>query len=178
MLATLTQDHISWVELVASKIQGKKIAIEIGSGIGKITEVLSNSCEMVYAVDPWVTTSGPDERTQQLDSTPFETFCINCWDARLKIIPVVGLSQVCIPWLDSRGVNPDLIYLDGSHQYEDFIEDIRLISESFPTATIIGDDYTWGYKTDRPITRGLTYAESIGYKKSIYAGTGLWQISR
>ena len=40
-------------------------------------------------------------------------------------------------------IQPDFIYIDASHQYEDVYLDLSLCYNIYPNATICGDDWGW-----------------------------------
>ena len=175
MNATLTDHH---QKLIFDQFSDKPIVVEVGSGIGRVTEFLAGVCAMVYAIDTWEHIVGPDERTQQLDETPFETFCINCWDSRLKIIPVHAKSLVGLEFLKSKGVKPHAIYLDGSHQYQGLLDDITTANSLFPGVPIYGDDFMWQCGSDMPVYRAIAKAiADPGFTIYTYAG-GLWKLSK
>jgi predicted O-methyltransferase YrrM len=44
----------------------------------------------------------------------------------------------------SKGIKPDLIYIDGSHYYTDVASDIGMATKLFPKAIVCGDDARWG----------------------------------
>lgn len=150
-------------------LKDKRVIIEIGAGIGKITDLLAERVDLVYAIDQWEALAG-DERTAQTVEDCFEVFCINCWDSRLKIIPVEGWSKIVIPWIAEKGINPDAIYVDGSHTYTGFIADLLMCAEHFPNAILFGDDYRWG---DMSIYIALQNFSEKGYEITPHVG-GMW----
>lgn len=175
MNATLTNHH---QKLILDQFFDKPIVVEVGSGIGRVTEFLAGVCAMVYAIDTWEHTVGPDERTQQLDDTPFETFCINCWDSRLRIIPVHAKSLIGLEFLKSKGVKPHAIYLDGSHQYQAIVDDIITANTLFPGVPIYGDDFMWENGTDMPVYRALAKAIELTHLTLDPFSGGLWKLSK
>ncbi len=58
------------------------------------------------------------------------------------VLPFPTTSTIAAKWLAAKGVKVDLVYLDGSHEYEDVLSDLRLywplLSEK---GVLFGDDY-------------------------------------
>jgi predicted O-methyltransferase YrrM len=67
----------------------------------------------------------------------------NLWLFKNRLTIVKDHSGRAIPKLGKLGLKPDLVYIDGSHQYADALNDISLSLACFPDAVICGDDYTW-----------------------------------
>jgi hypothetical protein len=75
--------------------------------------------------------------------SPWQQFIRDCWDYRDRIIPVRAESKIGIEFLGACGVTPDLVYLDGAHDYETVLDDIQRIVRRWPKAVLVGDDWTW-----------------------------------
>lgn len=127
------------------------LIVELGSYLGLSTRLLlENSTAEVIAVDTWL---GGFElydlhhcfqgRREKL----FEQFTANCWDWRERLHVIRDTTSSALRWLHKQGVQPDLIYVDASHQAEEVCLDVTLCRRFFPRATIVGDD--WGWETVR-----------------------------
>jgi len=75
--------------------------------------------------------------------TLYETFLRNLWDWRDRIIPVRSDSVAGMKEIASLGIQPDIVYIDWSHDAENVCRDLTNAIELFPNAEIIGDDWTW-----------------------------------
>ncbi len=71
----------------------------------------------------------------------WETFVVNCWDMRERIIPVRADAKDALPYLHTAGFEPNVIYIDGSHLYDDVVRDLALTISLWPKARIVGDDF-------------------------------------
>jgi hypothetical protein len=40
-------------------------------------------------------------------------------------------------------LQPDLVYIDGDHSFENVVGDVQSALDLFPAATIVGDDWDW-----------------------------------
>ena len=68
------------------------------------------------------------------------------------ITPFPTTSHIAARWLAAKGVKADLIYLDGSHEYEDVLQDLQ--------------DY-WPLLSEKGVLFGDDYASEPGVKKAV-----------
>ena len=122
-----------------------KVIVEIGSWLGKSSRFFyENSNATIYCLDTW---KGSQEHKHVKHSHKlpllWETFCMNNWTFKDRIVPVRGDRLDGLEYLRFEGVEPDFFYVDGSHEYADVKQDILTIAKYWPEASIIGDDYAW-----------------------------------
>ena len=107
---------------------------------------------MLFAVDIWPSNSDEFEKycdkkyiDQLKNHLPalYESFLVNCWDHKEKIIPLKMLTIEGLEKIHSLNVPLDMIYIDGCHYYEYVKNDIETSLRLFPDAVIYGDDYNW-----------------------------------
>jgi predicted O-methyltransferase YrrM len=115
------------------------IMAEIGSYAGESTELFLNSNKIshLYAIDPWK--SGYDD-TDKASFTDFEKVekYFN------KIVIGKPVTKLKMTFAEAFDLLPqlDVIYIDGSHQYEDVLNDIELALKKIkPGGIICGHDY-------------------------------------
>jgi len=75
--------------------------------------------------------------------TLYETFLCNLWEWRTRIIPVRADSVAGMQEVAALGIEPDVVYIDWSHDAESVCRDLTTAIKCFPQATVIGDDWTW-----------------------------------
>ena len=136
----------NWFEITAIKNFEKyvlplapKNALEIGCYEGRATVwLLENTKAILTVID---TFEGSKEHGDE--STLFDRFSENIKPFNGRIWVLEGTSQDRLKMLDRDYY--DFIYIDGSHQASDVLEDAVL---AFPLlksgGMIIFDDYTWG----------------------------------
>lgn len=129
-LAATIEGWMSEQELVfLSQIaRDKKVIVEFGSHCGRSTRALADNSPAnarIYAVDPW---SGEYKNAEGKDwnvlgGSRFDDFRANLNDHLLsgKVIPVRKLSTD----FALVGDEADLVFIDGDHQYETVLADIR-----------------------------------------------------
>lgn len=99
----------------------------------------------------------------------YETFLTNCWDYRDRLVPVRQNSVDGIQAVYETGWVPDLIYLDGGHDYEDVAADLKVLQQCYPQVPIVGDDWWWGgvrqalQETSEQHDRVLTVVEGLAW---------------
>lgn len=122
-----------------------KVIVEIGSWLGKSSRFLcQNSEATVYCLDTW---KGSAEHKHQKHSHKliklWETFCVNNWTYKDQIVPIKGDRLDGLEYLQFEGIEPDMFYVDGSHEFDDVKADIMTIEKYWPGKVIVGDDYLW-----------------------------------
>lgn len=140
-----------------------KIVIEIGSYLGASTRYIAKLLPdggKVYAVDHWL---GNEEWKKQPDfqekqSLFYQKFLSNVIHEKLchKIIP---MKMPSLEAAQQITITPDLVFLDGSHDYESVYQDITAWYELVKDQGILcGDDYNWG--ESKPVKRAVdTFAQ-------------------
>lgn len=137
--------------------QFKKVAkptyiIEIGCWLGLTTRFLLSLHPdvKIICVDHWKGSAEhqPGGRQDCILRLPilFEQFQHNQWKWRDRIILMRGKSIWALNMLFGKEVDdkippPCLIHVDGSHAFQDVIEDVRKSLLPFPGAQITGDDW-------------------------------------
>jgi predicted O-methyltransferase YrrM len=151
---TVSPDPHGWFnklnkEMLIDDVKKSTIIVELGSWLGLSTRWLcDNSKATVYAIDHWNGSIEHQNRGDVKDKLPtlYDTFIVNCWDYKDRIIPIRGNSLDGLIELREIKVIPDLIYIDASHEYEDVLNDLEYSHKLFPSAVIIGDDWNWRQK--------------------------------
>jgi len=160
-----------------------KVIIEVGSWLGLSTRHLAKTIPedgVVYAVDHWQ--GSPNE-----DNSPFDIpnlyrqFLSNVIHENLthKIIPVRMASLQASQTLK---VQPDLIYLDGTHDFNNVMLDLILWYPLVKDHGIMcGDDYFWGDDPSRgggPVKRAVdTFARENNLTVR-HDGKWMWYLER
>ena len=113
----MTYKELKWL---AKQAQKHQTIVEIGSYQGRSTRALGdNTPGAVYAVDDFI---GPRDK-QHLALPHFEIFTGNVIDLiQLKKVKVIVADHAHLD-LDVR---PDMVFIDGSHRYEDVKRDIEI----------------------------------------------------
>ena len=143
--------HFVNVEMFKELIRGIKkpemILVDGGTWMGlSAWHLLVNSQadSTVICMDTW---AGSREHAQEAYRNDlkrlYDTFVINMWDYRSRIVPMKFDSVEGMRELKRLGIEPDLIYIDWSHEYEDVYDDVSTALALFPKAVICGDDLGW-----------------------------------
>ena len=117
----VSPDQERWLFKAARSLPDKAIIVEIGSFKGRSTCCLAYGCEgtgkKVYAID---TFDGNETDFYRRDF--FDEFRNNIEKTRLAdyVIPIKGLSANVLKTWDKP---IHLLFIDGSHKYEDVLED-------------------------------------------------------
>ncbi|MEM7325440.1 MAG: class I SAM-dependent methyltransferase [Actinomycetota bacterium] len=133
------------------------VVLEIGSLLGGSARFWADHCPSahVICVDPWTDVANVADRPF-LEHVPdlvdfvvgrtdglFDVFVASNWELRHRITPLRGFSPDALTRVLEHQVRPDVVYVDGSHVYEDVIADVASARTLFPSALICGDDYNW-----------------------------------
>lgn len=126
-----------------------RLIVELGSWAGQSTRWLLDNAPaaVVVAVDHWK--GGSDHLTSadpavvRLLPVLFETFCVNLWDYRDRLVPVRADTLAGLAEVAEHGLAPDLVFIDADHATPAVLADIHLARGLFPRAAIVGDDWRW-----------------------------------
>lgn len=136
---------------------GASVVMEIGSLLGGSARFWAAHCPQahVLCIDPWIDVVTVKERPF-LQHVPelvdvvvgrtnglYDAFLAANWDLQNRITPLRGYSPDRLVSVWAAGVQPDVVYVDGSHVYEDVIADLVTARALFPAALLCGDDYEW-----------------------------------
>lgn len=137
------------------KTRNVRTVIEVGSWLGLSTRDIARTLPeegIVYAIDHWL--GSPNEDNSSFDiPNLYRQFLSNVIHENLthKIIPL-RMSSIEAAW--NLDIQPDLIYLDATHDFYSVYEDLTLW---FPFVkghgVLCGDDYLWGH--DLPVQRAV-----------------------
>lgn len=124
--------------------KGKSTVIEFGTWLGVSANFIADnisSDSTLICVDWWKgdTSIG----TRQNEDELYHRYIDNVWNNRKKIIPVRMDGRKAAVYISKLGVQPDLIYLDMGHSYEEVIGDLNVLTKEFPNVVIVGDDYMY-----------------------------------
>lgn len=136
---------------------GVEVVLEVGSLLGGSARFWAQHCPEahVLCVDPWIDVTNLEDRPFLehvpelvdfvLDRTDglFDVFLASNWELRDRITPLRGYSPDRLTDVVRHQVRPDVVYVDGSHVYEDVIADMTTARALFPDALLCGDDYNW-----------------------------------
>jgi hypothetical protein len=141
--------------------QNTRIVVELGAWLGRSTRFIAESApnSVVISVDHW---EGSEEHhhdpvTRAMLPSLYDTFLSSCWEHRGKIVPVRLRTIEGLNLIAEVGIQPDLIYIDASHAYEDVRQDLLTAKRLFPTSVIVGDDW---YNTE--VSRAVRQVVLLG----------------
>ena len=149
---SITPDDHGWMDVRHEKFfinnipKNVSLIIELGVWLGKGTKFLTQAFPnaKIISVDHW--RGSPEHATMSVNSklgTLFETFLVNLWDYKSRIIPVRLDTDNALRLLKNYDLKPDVIYVDAGHDYDSVLSDLLNISKIFPDSLILGDDYKW-----------------------------------
>ena len=123
---------------------------EIGSYAGESAEVFAENFKKIYCVDPWE--CGYDDERDWASHNNGE-IVENAFDARVSKYSNVVKRKIgsidCSKEVEDNSI--DLVYIDGNHQYEAILEDIKEWFPKIKTGGFLsGHDY-WTARTRNAI---------------------------
>lgn len=124
-----------------------RIVVELGCWLGQTTRWLAQNYPRTYilAVDHFL---GSEDFRYSSETAPrletcYKTFLRNLWDYRHQVIPMKRTTTDALLVLHENLIEPDLIYVDASHDFQSTYNDVMNSLELFPNAIVCGDDYNY-----------------------------------
>ena len=130
--------ELTWL---AKQAKNHKVIVELGSYLGRSTRAMAdNTNGIVYAIDDWLgvrdkEVANPERFNRDSLFDEFKANMNGLLESK-KVSPIRGNHKaVCVP-----GIVPDMVFVDGSHQYEDVMANLTMW---LPKGLICGHDYDW-----------------------------------
>lgn len=154
-------DSPAFRELIESIRPARIIEVGTWKGGSALTmarhiDTLGLDCEILCvdtwlgALEMWTDLDDPDRhgslRLRHGYPTLYYTFLANVLRAgqQNRITPFPVPSITAAQWCALRGIQADLIYLDGSHEEDDVYQDILTWWDILrPSGILVGDDWSW-----------------------------------
>ena len=132
-----SHENLTWLAKQAKK---HLRIVEVGTFAGRSARALGDNTDgQVYTIDDF---KGPRDISipQCISDNLFEIFLSGCGD----LLETGKLTVIAADHNDINiAINPDMVFLDGSHEYEDVKRDILKWTPYIVKGGIIcGDDYT------------------------------------
>lgn len=154
------------------------LIVEVGAWLGYSTEQFAQYAPVI-TIDTWLGalefyTVGGSDRDLRLDEgypSVYYQFAANMYHGGVadRIYPVTLPSVLGLKYLKEIGIVPDLVYIDGSHEYSDVASDYEL-ARRLGTKWIIGDDYGSHYPGVQHAVDDLSqaYGDEVWTKDEYY----------
>jgi len=145
-----------------------KLVVELGSWYGDSTKWFLQHCPnaTVVAVDTWLGSAEHLIKKRAVLKTLYETFLVNCWEHRSRLVPFRNTSLAALNFLSGLRLKPDVMYFDSDHSYWGLLAELETAQTLFPKAIFIGDDYTGGsiLTSIAEFTRYQRFGQCRGWK--------------
>jgi predicted O-methyltransferase YrrM len=137
-----------YVEVVANSADGAHF-VEVGSWLGRsavfmAVEIINSGKSIRFdCVDPW-SDGGPDlkHKVARMKRPLYERFLENIAPVQHVITPIRLPSTDAAKLYEDATL--DFVMIDGSHQYEDVVSDIKAWRPKMkPGGLLAGDDWNW-----------------------------------
>lgn len=177
--------HLGWLnasarQMLAKELSGAtKVVVELGAWLGMSTRYLADRAPnaTILTVDHWKGSLEHHEHAGWQTALPqlYDKFITSCWDYRERVIPLKMDVLDGLRLLASRGVSPELIYVDAEHEAEAVGRQLRLCAELFPNAVLAGDDFDFAGVKDAV----ESFSQEARYQLETTGGKWpVWRLSR
>jgi predicted O-methyltransferase YrrM len=139
----MTDEEMEWLAFEGSR---HKVIVEIGSYVGRSARAIADNTDgILYCVDHW---NGPIEFDPPHErESLYGHFCANTGDLieQGRVVPVqLSSVEAAEKWFVSNLTQPDMVFIDGSHDYENFRKDLFAWAKVIkPGGLFCGHDSHW-----------------------------------
>jgi Methyltransferase domain len=166
----MTPPELSWL---ATQAESHKQIVEVGSFQGRSTRALGDyACGTVWAFDDW---QGCRDIQMSKNGEFFHAFEMNLYDLlareKVKIIKGDHGDESLIP-----DIQPDMVFIDGSHYCEDVRRDIQIWKKRMaPGGLLCGHDIITGSKNDIGVLPAVK--QEFGDSWHVVPNTDIWAVT-
>lgn len=143
-----------------------KLIVELGSWLGGSSRFILYWAPQatLIAIDHWKGSPEHFAREYWANKLPtlYETFLVNCWGFKERLIPMRTTTLEGLQEIYDAGLKPDLFYVDASHDFDSVMAELEKITTLFPEAYITGDD--WNLVPVRRAVIWFTTPRNLNYK--------------
>lgn len=128
----MSPEELTWL---AKESKNKSIVIELGSWHGRSSRAIADNLPkdgVLYCLDTWQGSIAEQETNhisakQMSGDHAYDEFCRNVWEhiESGKVIPLRMHGEYAAKLLLDKGIQADLIFIDGGHQYSEVQQDIN-----------------------------------------------------
>jgi len=139
-----------------------KLVIELGSWLGDSTRWFCDWCPdaTVVAVDTWFGSVEHLLKRKELLRVLYDTFLVNCWEYRDRLIPFRNTTLAALNFLSGLGLKPDVIYFDSDHSKRGLFADLATATDHWLDPVFVGDDYVEGNTVAKAVSLFQQYPTS------------------
>jgi hypothetical protein len=86
---------------------------------------------------------GRSPEFEQLLPKLWETFCVNMWYMRDRVVPMRADVVAAMREVAQLGLQPDVIWIDADHEKMAVVAHMTIALDLFPEADVLGHDHCW-----------------------------------
>ena len=121
-----------------------KIVLELGTWLGLSADWFARKCPHAHiiCIDHWIGDADIARTRIPLPPLP-EQWYANMWPWRHRMTAITADMADGVNQAAAHGIEPDIVYIDGAHDFASVQRDLSAVLDHFPNARILGDDWTF-----------------------------------
>lgn len=157
-----------------------KIIFDLNSWMGSSILFLAyeSSFSQIFALDNWCENLSVGELTPERTELAYYSFLSRCWHIKHRITHFKGAVVDSLNMLHLKGVKPDIIYINGSIDYEKALQQINYILEHFPEAVVCGEDWDFSFQDMILPMQRAVFAAALKYGYRIKHKDSFWYLKK
>ncbi|HUF64235.1 MAG TPA: class I SAM-dependent methyltransferase [Verrucomicrobiales bacterium] len=153
------------------------LILELGAWLGQSTRWFAGfrPAATVVTVDHWQGSPEHfhDPAVAGVLPVLYETFLVNCWKDRDRIVPVRAATIAGMEELVRLGIQPDFVFIDAAHDEESVCADLTFCLRHFENAVIAGDDWLY-YEVAPGVLKALQCPQARG--RRLWVWNNVWGV--
>lgn len=133
------------IKFLGPLMKAKRVVVELGSWYGSSASWMASRHpeNTIICIDTWA--GDPNvlkHSSKKMVAESYDRFICNLWHYKDRVIPIKKDTISGMLAVHDAKVQPDIVYIDASHDILSVFSDIYFASLLFPKALICGDDST------------------------------------